>query len=73
MSERIIVIGGGEHARVVIEAIRAGSPPRSPLGFVDPEACEETVRRLAVPRLGSDEVLAGHRGALGILGFAALE
>jgi sugar O-acyltransferase (sialic acid O-acetyltransferase NeuD family) len=73
MSRRIVVIGGGEHARVVIEAIRAGSTAQELLGFVDPESCEETTRRLDVPRLGGEEVLLHHRGALGILGFAALE
>jgi sugar O-acyltransferase (sialic acid O-acetyltransferase NeuD family) len=73
MSERIVVIGGGEHARVLIEAIRAGSASRELLGFVDPEACEETTRRLGVPRLGDEDVLERHPGAVGILGFAALE
>lgn len=73
MSQGIVLIGGGEHARVVIEAIRAGSTPQELLGFVDPEACEETTRRLAVPRLGGEDVLERYRGALGILGFAALE
>jgi sugar O-acyltransferase (sialic acid O-acetyltransferase NeuD family) len=73
MSRRIVVIGGGEHARVVIEAIRAGSTAQELLGFVDPESCEETTRRLDVPRLGGEEVLLHHRGAFGILGFAALE
>jgi acetyltransferase EpsM len=73
MTERVVVIGGGEHARVLIEAIRAGSPSRDVLGFVDPEICEETSRRLGVPRLGGEEALERHPGALGILGFAALE
>lgn len=73
MSRRVVVIGGGEHARVVIEAIRAGSPRSELLGFVDPEACEETSRRLGLPRLGGEDALERHRGALGILGFAALE
>ena len=73
MSRRIVVIGGGEHARVLIEAIRAGADGRELLGFVDPETCEETSRRLGVPRLGGEDVLEHHRGALGVLGFAALE
>jgi acetyltransferase EpsM len=73
MSERIVVIGGGEHARVLIEAARSRSSLHEVLGFVDPEACEETTRRLGVPRLGGEEALERHRGVLGILGFAALE
>ncbi len=73
MSQRIVVIGGGEHARVLIEAIRAGLTELTLLGFVDPEPCEETSRRLGVPRLGGEDALERHRGALGILGFAALE
>lgn len=72
MSNRIVVIGGGEHARVLIEAIRAGSAAHELLGFVDPEICEETSRRLGVSRLGGEEALERLRGALGILGFAAL-
>jgi sugar O-acyltransferase (sialic acid O-acetyltransferase NeuD family) len=73
MSNPVVVIGGGEHARVVIEAIRAAAVAHEVLGFVDPEMCEETTRRLGVPRLGGEEVLQEHAGALGILGFAALD
>jgi acetyltransferase EpsM len=73
MSKPLVVIGGGEHARVVIEAIRADGGSHQLIGFVDPEMCEETTRRLGVPRLGGEEVLQGHAGALGVLGFAALD
>jgi acetyltransferase EpsM len=72
MIDRIVVVGGGEHARVVIEAIRAAGSMQL-IGFVDPELCEETSRRLGVPRLGGEDALVRHPGALGILGFAALE
>jgi acetyltransferase EpsM len=72
MRASIVVIGGGEHARVLIEAIRSGGAG-SVIGFVDPEACEETATRLAVPRLGGEDVLVRHAGALGVLGFAALD
>jgi acetyltransferase EpsM len=58
---------------VVIEAIRAGASAQEVIGFVDPEPAEDTVRRLGIPRLGGEEVLARHPGALGVLGFAALE
>ncbi|HEY9445351.1 MAG TPA: acetyltransferase [Gemmatimonadales bacterium] len=70
---RVIVIGGGEHARVLIEAIRASAPGHELLGFVDPRNCEETTRHLATPRLGDEEALARYAGALGILGFGALD
>ena len=73
MSGRIVVIGGGEHARVVMETLRAGFAAGELLGFVDPEACEETSGRLGVRRLGGEDALGGYPGALGLLGFAALE
>lgn len=73
MRARIVVIGGGEHARVIIEAIRTGSAAQDVIGFVDPESCEETVRRLEVPRLGDEDALERHEGALGVLGFGSLE
>ncbi len=73
MSRRIVVIGGGEHARVLIDAIRTAPAAWELLGFVDADRCEETTRRLGVPRLGGDEVLERHRGAYAILGFGALE
>jgi acetyltransferase EpsM len=68
---RLIVIGGGEHARVVAEAAAAMGTMEL-AGFVDPEPCEETVRRLGLQRLGDDGVLSRHPGAWGILGIAAL-
>jgi acetyltransferase EpsM len=68
---RLIVIGGGEHARVVAEAAAAMGTIEL-LGFVDPEPCEETVRRLGLPRLGDDGALDGHPGAWGVLGIAGL-
>ena len=60
MRARIVVIGGGEHARVVIEAIRSGGGAQEVIGFVDPEPCEETTRRLRVPRLGGEDILVEH-------------
>lgn len=50
----MVIIGGGGHAKVVIEALRAaGFPP--PLGIVDPSPPAPSV--LGVPVLGGDEVL----------------
>jgi acetyltransferase EpsM len=50
------MIGGGEHARVLIEAARSQGDRWEILGFLDPLGCEETTRRLHVPRLGGDEL-----------------
>lgn len=68
--EDLIVIGGGEFARVVIETVR-GMGVWNVLGFLDPEPCVETVRRLNVQRLGADSQLRqwpGARLALGVGG-----
>jgi acetyltransferase EpsM len=73
MTDRIVVIGGGEHARVAMEAILAASGAWELLGFVDPEPCDQTSRRLGVRRLGGEDALERYPGALGLLGFAALE
>lgn len=51
----LVIIGGGEHARVVIEAARSRPDLWSVVGFVDPLPAETTTSRLGVPRLGDDE------------------
>ena len=51
----LIVIGGGEHARVVIDAARSRPDQWDVLGFIDPEPCMDTVRQTGVPRLGDEE------------------
>jgi acetyltransferase EpsM len=68
---RLIVIGGGEHARVVMDAVQSGGSHQL-LGFTDPEPCEETTRRLGVSRLGDEAAVTSHLGAVGVLGFGAL-
>lgn len=60
----VILVGGGEHARVVAEAVRSRPDLFELIGFVDPEPCEETVTRLSLPRLGGDEALSKHKKAL---------
>jgi acetyltransferase EpsM len=67
---RLILIGGGEHARVVAEAARAMGRAEL-VGFVDSEPCAETVRRLGLRRLGDDAALDEHPGAWGVLCIAA--
>ncbi len=71
MPIRLILIGGGEHARVVAEAVRSAGGAEL-LGFVDPKPCADTVRRLGVTRLGDDGALEKFPGAQGVIGFAAL-
>ena len=68
---RLIVIGGGEHARVVIEAVQSAASHQL-LGFIDSEQGEETSRRLGVSHLGDESALDAHPGALYVLGFGAL-
>lgn len=65
----LIVIGGGEHARVVIEAARSLPDRWRVVGFVDPAACEETVSRMRISRLGDDLSLAKHPNAALVLGI----
>jgi acetyltransferase EpsM len=53
--QELVLVGGGELARVIIETARlAGWYVR---GFVDPEPCHETASRLSVERLGGEEAL----------------
>lgn len=70
MSETLIVIGGGGLSRVVIETARAQG--FDVIGFVDPNPCEETIRRLAIPRLGVDADLHLFPGAKLILGVGCV-
>jgi acetyltransferase EpsM len=70
--EKLVIVGGGELARVVIEAARAqgGWDIR---GFVDPEPCEETVRRLGIRRLGDDLALTSLTDEALVLGIGAVK
>jgi acetyltransferase EpsM len=54
----LVVLGGGEHARVVIEAARTRPDAWELLGLVGPDAAERTVTLLGVPHLGDDDALA---------------
>lgn len=67
MSTPLIIIGGGEHARVVADAARTTSA-YSLLGFVDPEPCDETVARGTMRRLGEDTALDDFPGVMAVLG-----
>lgn len=63
----LIIIGGGEHARVVIEAARS-SIDWNVIGFVDPLPCDETVVRMKVARLGDDSAINRHPEIALVLG-----
>lgn len=66
----LILVGGGEHARVIADAVNAARSYRI-LGFVDPNpyaAAENSGLRY----LGPDEALAAHTEADLILGFGSL-
>jgi acetyltransferase EpsM len=71
-SQELIIIGGGEHARVVAEAAQSVAGRWRILGFVDPLPCAETCARSDLIRLGNDDALAEHRDALAVLGFGGL-
>lgn len=72
---QLVVIGGGEHARVLIEAARSRPDLWEVRGFIDLRANPETESRLGIPRLGSDEeglALAAGGGLQFVLGLAGL-
>ncbi|MEP7225723.1 MAG: NeuD/PglB/VioB family sugar acetyltransferase [Gemmatimonadales bacterium] len=73
MSARIVIIGGGEHARVIIDAARASAAQPELVGFVDPEPCLETIQRLGLRRLGDEDALETERDLHAVLGFGAVE
>jgi acetyltransferase EpsM len=55
---RLVVLGGGEHARVVIDAARSARCPWEVIGVVDPGSSERTRALLGVDHLGDDETFA---------------
>lgn len=67
----LVLVGGGEHARVVAEAALSTRDAFDLLGFVDPEECPETVQKLGLRRLGDDSALGSHRWARAVLGIGA--
>jgi len=61
MTHPVIVIGGGGHARVVIDALRATG--RNILGVCDPHLTPGSDLNYGVKVLGGDEVFASYDGA----------
>ncbi|MDX3971180.1 MAG: acetyltransferase [Bradyrhizobium sp.] len=70
--QNLIVIGGGELARVIIETAQA-QKCWNVIGFVDPDPCIETTRRLGVERLGTDDDLPAYPHARIILGVGTIK
>ncbi len=68
----LVLVGGGEHARVVADAALSTRDEFDLLGFVDPEECRDTLQKLGLRRLGDDTALRSHRSALGVLGIGAV-
>jgi acetyltransferase EpsM len=54
----LVVVGGGEHGRVVVETARSRPDLWDVAGFVDPQPCTETATRLGLRRLGDDDWVA---------------
>jgi acetyltransferase EpsM len=50
----LVVLGGGEHARVVIDVARSRPDLWTVVGFVDPLPCRETENATGLLRLGDD-------------------
>ena len=69
----LLVVGGGEHARVVMEAARTREELEL-VGFVDPKPCARTVQQLRVAHLGGDDAIREHvaRGGKLALGVGAV-
>ena len=61
-TRKLTIIGGGEHARVVIETARTRLDLWFVEGFADPEPCEETQQRLGIPWLGDDATALARAG-----------
>lgn len=51
----LILIGGGEHARVLADAAASRPELWRVMGFVDPQPCPETERRLGLRAFASDD------------------
>lgn len=71
MPGRLILIGGGEHARVIAEAVLSRAGEYELLGFVDPDA-RAPLADAHVRYLGSDAALGEFPDAAAILAFGAL-
>ena len=51
----LVVLGGGDHARMVIEAAQSRPDLWRVAGFIDPSPCPETTERYGVRRVAESE------------------
>jgi sugar O-acyltransferase (sialic acid O-acetyltransferase NeuD family) len=65
----VILIGGGEHARLVADAVRSSPAAFELIGFVDPKPDRTMAALLRVPHLGDDTALTGYPDALAVVAF----
>jgi len=70
VAQRVILVGGGGHARVVGEAIVASGLEL--IGYVDPMPVPATSDALRVPYLGNDEAIERYPDAVLALGVGAV-
>jgi acetyltransferase EpsM len=70
----LVIVGGGEHARVVIDSARSQPERWSVIGYCDPAASDDTTRRFGVPWLGDDDAVFARApaNAAFVLGMGAL-
>ncbi len=70
----LVLVGGGQHARVVAEAASTRPDLWRVIGFVDPEPCPDTARLFELGRLGDDEAAfaAVRQGVLFVFGLAGV-
>lgn len=69
----VILIGGGEYARVVADAVRSQPDSFELIGFVDPSPdSADMALRLHAPHLGDDSALTRYPNALAVLAFGSL-
>jgi acetyltransferase EpsM len=69
----LVLIGGGEHACVVVEAAIMSVEEWKVLGYFDELECPEITKRFGVTRLGGDAALRNHSRIQAVLGFGALK
>jgi acetyltransferase EpsM len=65
----VILIGGGEHGRLVADAVRSNPAAFELIGFVDPKPDRMMASLLRVPHLGDDTALTRYPDALAVVAF----
>ena len=71
-SNALILIGGGDHARVIAEAAASRPGAHLILGFVDPHECGQLTAQTGIMRLGDDAALEAYQTAYGVIALGAL-